>query len=109
MQEIKDLIVDVGDKVFKPQLDLSMHDQQTELMVQHYAGELAKNRIVVNYIVLALLHGRLCHEEANGLMKRASTPDGLNNVYTNLIDKVSEIILKPSDCKHFKVAEPSSH
>lgn len=109
MQMIQELINDVGDQVFKPELDESLHEPQTKTIVQQYAFEMSKNRIVVNYIVSALVHGHIDRSDAAGLMKRASTSDGLDLVYTNLIEKVSKIILKPTECLDYRLKNIQNH
>ncbi|MBD3587241.1 MULTISPECIES: hypothetical protein [Salinimonas] len=109
MQKIKSLVDDIGSQVYQPQLDDSLGDPKTKTVVHQYATEVTKNRIVVNYIVVALLQGSINNKDAMALVERASTYEGLNDVYSSLIEKVSQIILKPDECRQFKVTTIQSH
>lgn len=109
MQKIKSLVDDIGAQVYQPQLDDSLSDLKTKAVVQQYATEITKNRIVVNYIVVALMQGSISEKDAMDLVERASTFDGLNDVYSSLIEKVSQIILKPDECRRFNITTIQSH
>ena len=101
MHKIQEVEEYVSAKVYTPNYSRVISQSPSEEQIELYTLEVMKNRLVVNYIVNAVIHNTLEDNEVSELMVLASTRVGLMKVYTGLVTKLVSVKLFADECARY--------